>query len=225
MFRRLTQKLSLLSMALFVFASCGPKLEPQKACNFVQNSQIQRVSWKGQVPVTMFIHESVPENLRGALLSAMSKWEYSVGKMLFKYGGVKNGPANAQKDNESVIYYFKDYWNPEKPSEQGRTTIYWAGDKITEADILINAKNFDYFTTSEYEVWSADRTGTYKREWEQFLLKRPVNFESLLVHELGHVLGLGHIYKADSVMAETLEGGTLRVDPKEIDKDSLSCEY
>jgi len=38
---------------VMLIAACTQKLEPQSQCNFVQNSELQRVSWKGQIPIKL----------------------------------------------------------------------------------------------------------------------------------------------------------------------------
>lgn len=209
--------LTVVALLCFLLIGCAQKLEPEEPCNFVQNSQQQRVSWKGQTPIVMFIHESVPEGHRQAIVDAMSRWEHAMKMVLFKYGGVKVGAATPAKEGESVIYWFKT-WSEEKRTEQARTTIYWTGDRITEADIYINDKNFDYFS-------DASDCEPGQTELECRVLLGKVDLESLLVHELGHVLGLQHNSQNGSVMFESLSSGTKRREPNPVDLESLKCEY
>ncbi len=97
-------------------------------------------------------------------------------------------------------------WEAEKASEQARTSVYWVGDQIREADIRINAKNFTFYseTPSGY---------------------RDVHLQSLLIHELGHVLGLRHKDDTASVMATYLASQTLRINLSDADKENVNCEY
>lgn len=197
---------ALILTCLFVLSGCGRKLEPEESCNFVQNSQLQRVSWKGQLPVELYIHESVPMTYYPAVLNAMAKWEYEVGQPVFKLAGVIGGSQNGgEKDGRNVIYYSEN-WDSSRPREQGRTTIYWLGDMITEADINLNAENFSFFTG-------------------QLPQANKVDMDSLVVHELGHVLGLQHNDAQPSVMATTLGSSIIRREPKPADVDSFKCEY
>lgn len=193
-------------MSLSILASCGRKLEPEESCNFVQNGQLQRVSWKGQFPIEMYIHESVPEGYYNAIKGAMAQWEHKLKRPVFKIMGVAGGPNDGgQKDERSIIYYMNE-WDPSQKREQARTTIYWLGDLIVEADLKVNASNFSFFT--------GDTPQSNK-----------VDMESLIVHELGHVLGLQHNDSVPSVMATTLASETLRRTPKAADVDSVQCEY
>ena len=52
-----------------------------------------------------------------------------------------------------------------------------------------------------------------------------VDLQSLIVHELGHVLGLAHNATTGSVMNITLEDGQDRRKLGVVDLASLKCEY
>lgn len=204
---------------VFIVQACGKVFHPEKACNFVQNSRIQRVSWKNETPVTINIDSSVPEIYYEAILSAMERWEQAMQRDLFKFGGVVSGGQNALKDGASIIYWLENWGSGEQclssntskvACEQARTTIYWMGEQIYEADIMVNASATSNFTYSASEEAKGGE----------------VDFESLMVHELGHVLGLSHNdIDVESVMARTLPNGLLRREPSEEDLDSLHCEY
>ena len=144
---------------------CGFKIEPEKSCNFVQNSHKQRVSWNGKLPVLIYIHESMPEAKRPSVDAAIQKWnDQAGGAPILKSGGVINEYNNPQHDGANIIYY-RDQWDAKHPDEQGRTTVYWSGTQIFEADVLINGKDFEFSVTAEPEAGKVD-------------------LESLLVHEL-----------------------------------------
>lgn len=198
-----------IAVGLMIFplmGGCGHKLPPEDSCHFVQNSQLQRVSWKGSFPIDIYVHESFPQEDYQDLLAAMGQWDYTLGRTAFKFAGVVSGDNNGgSQDGRSVIYMLSN-WESDKPREQGRTTIYWTGDEITEADIRINAHDFTYFTGSTP-------------------VSGKVHLESLLVHELGHVLGLQHNDGEPSVMATTLANAQFRMKPLTADQSSIHCEY
>jgi predicted Zn-dependent protease len=187
--------------------ACAPEVTPEESCNFVQNSLSQRVSWGAKIPVKMYIHESVqdPTHIE-AIEAAARSWNEVVGRQVIVIeSSFVSGDINSKKDGRSFIYLHST-WDEHRTTEQARTTIYWNGNRINEADIKINAKNFKYAASE-----------TPKSGW--------VDLQSLMIHEMGHVLGLAHIDHRKSVMATTLPSGNLRRDVSDEDKTNLSCEY
>lgn len=202
----------LLVLIAFGLQGCAPK--SQDDCGFVQNVYGERISWKGEVPVTMYLHESVPQQYVGAIEAAAATWQDATGKRLINIVTDPNqrvtGPINPQKDGRNIIYFFNS-WESDKSSEQARTSIYWIGDQIKEADMRINAKNFTYY-------WNQPGVASTA-------IQNSVNIEALVIHEMGHVLGLKHKDRDSSVMATYLASNTDRVNIAETDKSALQCEY
>jgi hypothetical protein len=176
-------------------------------CGFVQNTYGERVSWKNEGLITLYIHDSVPREYYGAIQSAAATWEKSIGHRLFNL--VMDplvGTSIPHQDGKNIIY-FMNTWEANRPTEQARTSIYWNGDQIVEADIRINSKDFQFY-------WAPGQFNPLK-----------VNFEALILHEMGHVLGLRHKDNAGSVMATFLPSGTDRVRLASADASNLQCEY
>ncbi|NJL25598.1 MAG: matrixin family metalloprotease [Calothrix sp. SM1_5_4] len=198
----------ILSVSTFIQA-CSRPLSPQESCNFVQNPELQRVAWKRGLPVRLYLHRSVPAEAYAAIDRAISEYNLRFakdGREMFKIiaRGV-SGDLAPKKDGYSMIYWF-DSWDPNRKTEQARTTIYWSGNEIFEADIRINGAGFSYYFGSEANFSGLD-------------------LDSLLVHELGHVLGLAHNGNHGSVMNTTLNNGQERRKLGTIDESSLKCEY
>lgn len=194
----------LLLSSVLTIQACAPKV--QDDCGFVQNVYGERISWKSDVPVTMKIHSSVPDSYIPAIQAAAESWNRTAGKTILKINTTKDtGALNPRKDGENIIYVLSE-WEANKASEQARTSVYWVGDVIQEADIRINAKNFTFYTND-----SASHSG--------------VSLEALVLHELGHVLGLKHKDTSGSVMATYLANGVDRTAVAETDSTSLQCEY
>ena len=193
-----------MSVAVTQMTACGEKPAPQTSCNFVQNSDMQRVSWKSSVPIQIWIHESVPTQYHAAILQSMSQWEYSTGRKLFQAMGIDHGPLQPAQDGKNVIYWMPT-WDATRPTEQARTTIYWQDNVIHEADILVNTQNFTYSAPDA--------------------VPNQVDFQSLILHELGHSLGLQHDTVTGSVMAAYLADDYERRTPSDFDVQSLKCEY
>ncbi len=195
---------------LILVQACGRKLPSQPSCNFVQNSELQRVSWKTDLPITMYLDASVPYNYVQAIQAAMNIWnaqgQATIQKDYFKLGTGSPGSGSPGVDGYSKIYYLNN-WEADRPNEQARTTIYWTGAKIYEADMRLNGFNFQFYT---------DNTQPDNAK---------VNLQSLVLHELGHVLGMAHDQEATSVMQPSLANGLLRITPGVVDIQSLNCEY
>ncbi len=188
-----------------IFTACQPKMKPESDCNFVMSGQVQRVSWKAKLPVTLYISSSVPMEYRETIRIAAAQWNYKMNKVAFIIQDSDLVADNPAKDNTSVIYW-RTSWDDEHRNEQARTTIHWRGDQITEADMSINAEDNQFTAFGE-------------------LAPGKVDFTSLIVHELGHVMGLQHIQGQESVMAPTLAQNIERSNPYEVDLNSLKCEY
>lgn len=192
---------------LFFIQACAPK--PQEECGFVQNVYGERISWKGQLPIVMKIHESVPPSFHESVVLAAEAWNKSYGKKLIVVDrdNVVTGPIVSMKDTQNVIYFYPT-WEANKTTEQARTSVYWLGDAIKEADIRINAKDFQFYDLAQNN-------------------KAPskINLQALVIHEMGHVLGLKHKDTESSVMATYLASQSDRVQIAQTDKKSLTCEY
>ncbi len=197
---------------VFGVVACAPK--PQNDCGYVQNVYGERISWKGRIPIEMQLHESFPASLEESIKTAVKTWNDSTGREIFRVNVEKRlkGPLSPIKDRQNVIYFYdkntaKVSWESDKTSEQARTSVYWVGDLIQEADIRVNGL-FDYYTLAETD----DSKGK-------------VSAEALLIHELGHVLGLKHKDDGGSVMATYLAESTERTQISEGDLEALRCEY
>lgn len=188
--------------------ACQREMPSEESCNFVMNSSMQRVSWQKDVPVQMMIHESVPVEAWEIIEQAAQAWNNALNRTVLEIYQVGVSDSLA-KDSHSIIYYM-DEWDQNQPREQARTSIYWYGQKIIEADVMINAQNF------QFEVTTADNVEADK-----------VDMYSLMVHEFGHVLGFAHTDYPESVMVTELPKG---LDPKRRivsahDVNFLKCEY
>jgi hypothetical protein len=194
----------MLLSSMLTLQACAPKA--QDDCGFVQNVYGERISWKGSVPVTMKIHSSVPDAYIPAIVAAAETWNRTAGKTVLKIDTTKDtGALEPRKDGQNIIYMLNT-WEANKTTEQARTSVYWVGDVIQEADIRINDKNFNFYTS---EIGSHS----------------DVSIEALILHELGHVLGLKHKDTSGSVMATYLANGVDRTALADTDTTSLQCEY
>ncbi len=190
---------------IFILNGCGVKKEAEEPCGFVQNVYGERISWKSNSAIPLFVHESFPAQYIPALNNAIKSWEVSLGRPVFYIAQTNYQSSSPQQDGVNVIYWLRS-WEANRPNEQARTSIYWVGDEIKEADIRVNAKNFAFYTGQRGEPGS-------------------VHLDSLLVHELGHVFGLKHKESGGSVMATYLSSLTQRMKIASVDLQDIRCEY
>jgi predicted Zn-dependent protease len=200
--------ISALIAAVVGLEACAKKPSPQEACSFVQNGDQQRISWGADIPVVLYIDGSVPPEFNDSIAGAIDDWNRSVGREILKLGGRVSTNGEPQQDGVNVIYYMKT-WENNRMNEQARTTVYWAGDHIYEADIRINAS-----AGGKHEFFVGEDPQTGK-----------IDMQSLMLHEFGHVLGLAHAVNPQSVMVRSLPTATLRRQLSANDLSSIRCEY
>lgn len=209
----------LISSLVGLISSCAPK--EQTDCGFVQNVYGQRISWKQKTPVALMITASIPSDLKSAIYRAAATWERKAGRKVFELieenstSNVKN--AQPSRDKKNGIYFLSN-WESDKKSEQGRTSVYWAGDEIQEADIRINAADFAYYNENSQVLVRGNENNSQKNS-------AGYSFEALVLHEMGHFLGLKHREDGGSVMATYLGAYTNRTDLAGVDSENVRCEY
>ncbi len=208
---KLRQSFYILCLCLFVglgLCACGRDLSPQKACGFnISTNQRLRVSWKSQ-GVTMHVHSSVDSRFHEEIRDAARTWNEVLKTSYIRIVMGETGwnePSSPSQDGRSTIHSLTS-WNEDKSAQQAVTTSYWRGSSIFEADISLNDKDFDFFVS--------DESG-----------RRKVHLLSLMIHEMGHVLGLVHNDSSSSVMRPYLESNTQRVSLGEDDINAIYCEY
>jgi hypothetical protein len=206
------------SMTALYLSACSPT--PQKDCGFVQNIYGQRIAWKNHAPVKLYIDSSVPTELRPALFRAAATWERQVGRKLFEFSEDSSQISSTPSRDQKNAIYFLANWESDRTSEQGRTSVYWAGDQIQEADIRINGSDFSYYDQDNQVL-----VGSFGLKSQGKLVSVGYSFEALMLHELGHFLGLKHRDGSSTVMAVYLAANTDRTHLASVDQDSVMCEY
>ena len=177
----------------------------QESCNFI-TSNGYRISWKSSPPISFIITADVPAEYDSEISKAVDIWNKGNGHQLITVYRNNNLSTTPAVDQVNAIYWMKT-WDDDLPKQQARTGVHWDGNKLTDADIRINGKNFTFYKDGDVDTFGK------------------VHFQSLILHEFGHALGLVHIEQPDSVMQAYLKSQTVRVQPASVDLNSLSCEY
>ncbi len=193
--------LFVLACAALAIQACAPK--SQEDCGFVQNVYGQRISWKGALPVVLKIHQDVPKQYVPAIQAAANTWNAAAGKTLFEIRD--DGTHLPTGRDHANIIYFSPTWDAGRASEQAKTSVHWIGDQIQEADVRINGSGFKFYTQQH--------------------VPNAISMEALILHEMGHILGLKHKDADQSVMGTYLASNTDRTQLAGTDMSSLSCEY
>ncbi|MEK2647371.1 matrixin family metalloprotease [Bdellovibrio sp. BCCA] len=208
-------KFLILLLISMLVQACMPTHQREEPCGYRQNVYGERISWKGNSPVKIFLHSSVPEEMIPAIKAAAESWNVAAGRQVIqivespRYGGVNN----YNRDMVNVIYYKTD-WPESKMIIQGETRLSWVGDAMNETDIAINGSHYGFYWKFN-EITRPATPGIWSM----------VNIEALMLHELGHVLGLDHSAASTSVMNSRLSSGSNRVVLDSISTQSLKCEY
>ncbi len=214
MAKSITKALSGLLFIAVTFTACdiGWIELGTSSCNFVTNSNGDRISWKSALPIKFRIHESVPQEVYPSIYKAVDIWNQVSSKTVLSIISTNYKPSASTRDQIPAIYWMTE-WESDKPLEQARTTVRWIQTQLVDADIKINTKNFQFFLDEEPSSYSK------------------VDLVGVLVHELGHALGFAHNEVRESVMYYQLRKGYERRNANKglvfhtTDVSSYQCEY
>ncbi|MCB0377687.1 MAG: matrixin family metalloprotease [Bdellovibrionales bacterium] len=209
---------SILFLMFAITTGCGQQLPPEESCNFVTNSLNRRVSWY-RMPIQFYVDDSLSNEQYDAVLKATEIWNSHFNGSVFQIIGRTgqlpepelDGQGRVIPDGYNGIYMVKPelFSNSLARDEQGKTSLSFRSDFIYEADILLDASENFYIGDQTLSSSSGK-----------------VELISLLVHEMGHALGLDHIEgPGNPVMQSKLRYGEVRHDITAAELDSLACEY
>jgi len=124
----------------------------------------------------------------------MAKWNDVVGFQVLEVSGLETTPAANTMDVDGInMIAFSTNFKTDSNGFDPQSAVaiagqYGDGYSMTDAFLLFNA---------EYVAWDTDSaTSTAKRSYRDHL-------PTIALHELGHVLGLGHSDNTSAVMAAT----------------------
>lgn len=169
--------------------------QPQQSCGMYQNVYGQRIQLP-KLPVTLFISNTIPRDMIPSIHKAAKTWELATGRKTFNLVEM-----DVQSNSVNSIYYLKE-WD-RGPAEQAVTTVSWADESIQKFVIKING-NYSFYIGTQ--------------------VKNAYSFEALMLHEMGHALGLVHQYE-NSVMVTHLSAENDRINLYPKDIANIKCGY
>ncbi|MGZ5971583.1 MAG: matrixin family metalloprotease, partial [Polyangiales bacterium] len=156
------------------------------------------IGWAGAPPKPLLDAEAV------ATLDVASRaWAIppcSAARFAIAPSGAALADPLAANGRNDVIVHLSDWPSPLATGAAAHTVIFVAGDSITEADIHLNARDFTF-----------DDKG--------------VDLRSILTHELGHVLGIGHSADPRATMSAGLPAGLAGRSLEKDDTDAVCALY
>lgn len=94
-------------------------------------------------PVKFYIStETIPKDKWESIGQAIALANQEMGAERIELGGIFISPE-AKRDNINSISFSNDF-NENELQSRSRQTAYWTDGKITEVDIIVNIKSFDY---------------------------------------------------------------------------------
>ncbi len=149
----------------------------------------------------IYINQSVPVEHRQSIYEAVDIWNKAKGCILIEVSSKVDTSSSYDIDGVSIIYWLYDFPEEVKNSH-AIATVFWKDYTVIESDIRINDEHFDFV--------DGVKLGH-------------VDLISVMVHEIGHSLGIEHSYNKASVMYPTLGYATERRIPLQEDLDEVRC--
>ena len=164
-------------------------------------------------PVTLWLHSDIPREYIEAFYRGAQMWEdefnrnffdfqelpregFLILSWLFSHISFLNSPIVPEIDGRSVIYWDK-YWD-DNDTTIARVYTENSGPRITESDIIFNARHYRYYTDIDIANGFAEGNVDAK------------HLENTIAHELGHVLGFRNNDSYDSIMGPSTKGKRYR---------------
>ncbi|MFC2075406.1 matrixin family metalloprotease [Bdellovibrionota bacterium] len=163
---------------LFALNSCGNSNDHCGASVYLLSNSCKHLRWAAP-PVKISI-DSLDGPAHAVALAAAENWEIAVGRQIFHF-------VPAPQSNGSIVFTDEADWPATGASLRAAAhTKYQFGDKyLIHAVIYINAG----------KTFALDGT------------QPGIDLETVITHELGHVLGLGHTKSPNSIMYPELSPG------------------
>ena len=165
------------------------------------------------LPLVIEAPKSLKNLIEPSLKNACDSWNRAIGRKVLSYVFEEydyrwENKVNME-DNRRRLYFIRD-WGSFSPdaSYLGYTVGMYHKTLLIESDIGINLN---------YDMYYSGTIGSLRKE--------QTDFGSLLLHEIGHLLGAGHIDNERSVMFPYIPDGMKREIPTELDEELMFEKY
>ena len=181
--------------------------------------------WNGAID--FYLAAQSPPNLEKAAVAAADTWNRVLGKRILIYGGLVSSERGTDlysslEDDLTVIYY-EDKWvkRTGKPRSTVATTIWETSNELPSfvhrGDIVLNGEAYFF----------EDTTDPSSTRISSSLI---IDAETVLLHEMGHLLGLDHTTissDSESIMLQQthLGYGAYRRQVSAQDREQLKQRY
>ena len=138
--------------------------------------------------VKFYIATDAPEPLITGALRAADSWNEAIGRTLLDFAGmtdkVRGQTLYDSLDDDVTVIYFETNWKATTgKSDTTLATTVWendgSSDKIVKGDIVMNGEIYQFVDTLEPS--------------QTIAAKDIADAESVLLHEMGHLIGLDHV--------------------------------
>lgn len=200
--------------SLFFLAGCGSSGGADVSYNDTAPACDMKEWAKSDFPLVIHIPRDL-EEFTDAIEAAGNTWNESLSESLdgrdafsFTYDNTPNTqwetPTSSLQDNLFGFYRIFDWKYDVDVNVIAFTATQCQNQRILHADILFN---------DNFEFDDAD------------LNSRSLDFETVLLHEMGHFLGLNHVDDTRSIMFPSVQRGAKKRNLSDIDQKNIETLY
>lgn len=199
-------KIIVVVLAGALLVGCGTEMSPRSIDDSPNQSNLNSDETFGPIHsnggwrdlVLVYVDQDVPEHVVEATMFAIKSWNEAAETEVMSYEGRAEASEqenlfNVLEDNQTVIYFDENWRRHTGKSDGVLGTTVWENEVndenyIAKGDIILNAQSFLFQDSLDVPM---DASRIYD----------VVDTESVLLHEMGHLLGLDHVDEGDDMQS------------------------